>query len=696
MQQTTSRNYVLTFLVLLFFISSCKYKLNEAPSWESEYTAPLLKSRVSLEDAITDTTLIVENPDQSLTLVIQDTVIDFILAEFLTVPDTSVESAITLDSIRLPTDSIVQQLTVEDLIGFAPPLCFDYPPGIPEIDTSLDDIDVDASTFFKWANLNNGEMHIQITNNSPTDIDSIEFRVENAGIIFSPPGAIVDLAIDHVPAFSSYTEIIGVDDMLTTEIESSLKVILNRLKLVGTVGPTEICPDHSVEIKIKLVDLGASEAEAVFPEQDIVDFVSDVVYDFGDEIALTQLKVKSGQLRVRAKSTLLDELEFFYRLPSGRLDGDPIEVYTLLSPPVPPETVAINETDVSLAGYSIDMTGNGDKWNRFSQEVKGSLIYSGECRQMTLDDTIFVSYGLESIIPSYVEGNFGEQTFAFTEGFQFDFFNGITGGTLDLSYPKMKLTFENSIGMDGDLLIKSAIAINSRTGASVALTSDQLSGGVSIPGPELPNVGQSLKYEIELNKSNSNIREFISLMPDSVYFDVEIVGNKDGSSALLNNFATDKSAITVVMDIEVPLEGITDKISLETDADLDLTALGLPEEITEGTLKLIAENWFPMDAELQIYFKDNTGLVLDSLIHEGENGTVLAGMINGDGVVEAPTRSVVSSFFDAYKLEKLQAGATQATVKFSISTKPLNNHVKLYSNYGIDFKLVTDFKYSFN
>ena len=694
MMKSSLSSRLLTVLAITVLLASCRYKLKDGPQWESEFTAPLLKSSVSLGDAITDTNLIKEATDKSLTLVIRDTVIDFVLSEFLTVPDTSVQSAITLDSIRLPTDSITQQLTVADLLGAPIPFCINLPGGLPTIDTFLAPIDIDASTFFKWAKLNNGEMQIEITNNAPTDIDSVEFTVANQGLIF--PGTIVNFFIETIPEFTVYRDTVKVEDMLSPNIESTLEAILNRLKVAGSTDTTLICPDHYIEIKIRLVDLGASEAEAVFPEQDIVNTISDVVYDFGDGIALTQLGVKAGDLRVEAFSTILDTMEFNYVLPSGRLDGEPIRVNTVLAPPVPPATTAVNDTVVSLAGYSIDMTKNGDKFNRFTQEVKGSLRYSGECRLMTLEDTIFVSYGLESIVPNYVEGYFGIQTFDFTEGIKFDFFNSITGGTLNLRSPKMKLTFLNSIGMDGELKINAATAINSRTGETITLSSPQLSNGITIPGPRLPNVGQVISYEIDLNSGNSNVREFVSVMPDSLYFDIQVVANKSGSPALLDNFATDKSAINAIMDVEIPLEGITSMITLETDSDLDLTSLDLPAEIKEGSLKLIAENWFPMDATIQVYFKDNSGLVLDSLIHEGENGTIAAGMINGAGIVEEPNASEVSSFFDSFRLDKLQGGATKATIKFSLSTRPLASHVKLYSNYEIGFKLVSDFKYQFN
>ena len=54
----------------------------------------------------------------------------------------------------------------------------------------------------------------------------------------------------------------------------------------------------------------------------------------------------------------------------------------------------------------------------------------------------------------------------------------------------------------------------------------------------------------------------------------------------------------------------------------------------------------------------------------------------------------ISTFFDLARMDRLTLRGKSAVARFTLSTKPLNQDVKIYSTYGINFKLVGDFKYS--
>ena len=686
--------------LLLFVLASCKFKAKDRPNWDTDLTAPLLKSRVTLADVLSDSSSnLIENSDNSLTVVYRDTVVDLRLADYLVVPDTSFGTKVTLDSLSLSTDTLTQDITLGQIarqleaqgnpIGtqiinnhggtlfFMPPIN----------DLSSDDIDIDASQFFTEADLISGWMVVEVDNQLPVDITSVTFHLRNNSMTHTD--TLVQKTIAPIPK--------GVAKKDSADLSGKTVVsqMAGKLEDIDVAGGTNIPIDTNDYIRMRVIvrDLGASSATAVFPAQTVLDDNSRIKYDFGSDLAITRMQVAKGDLRLQAVSTIQDTIEFTYTLPTAIANGQPVVVVDRL---IPDTISGIAEADITfdLTDYYIDLTVNSDSVNLFPYQLVGNLLYSGRLNTMDLNDSIDVFYGLFDIEPSYIEGYLGRDTFDFSESLDFDFFNSILGGTIDLKEPKVDLTFTNSIGVDGELTINTLEAYNSRTGQTVALTGDVMNNGAEIRGPRLPNVGATVTSQINLNKSNSNIKEFMSLLPDRLDFDMSVLVNKNGNPALRDNFATNESRISAFLDLEVPLEGVANQLTLQDTVAVNITEATLPDGVVDGNIKLIVANYFPFDADVQIYFYDAGGAVFDSLFADGMV-TVPGGFPNQTtGYVDEPGRETLSTHFDQARLDDLRLKATEAIIRFEVSTKPDGKAVKLYTTYGIDFHLVGDFRYT--
>jgi hypothetical protein len=207
-----------------------------------------------------------------------------------------------------------------------------------------------------------------------------------------------------------------------------------------------------------------------------------------------------------------------------------------------------------------------------------------------------------------------------------------------------------------------------------------------VRGPHLPNVGQTIATDIVLDRNNSNIRQFLSLLPDELRFSMDVDVNRNGNPALHDNFATDQSALAAYLDIEVPLTGTADRIWLQDTLPFNLQSVKIPENLERGVMRLIVSNEFPLDAQVQVLLQDAQGMVFDSLIFP--EGTILAGRMNANGYVDQPTQTVLPVNFDQPKLVSWKQRAKQAIVRFYLYTSPVGQPVKLYSTYGIDIQLV--------
>jgi hypothetical protein len=237
-------------------------------------------------------------------------------------------------------------------------------------------------------------------------------------------------------------------------------------------------------------------------------------------------------------------------------------------------------------------------------------------------------------------------------------------------------------------------AVNNRTHQTIGLTGAFMSRPTEVRGPHLPNVGQTVSTPIILNQNNSNIRPFISSLPDEIRFNMEVLVNKNGNPALRNNFATDLSAINAYLDIEVPFDGVTDQLHLQDTVDINVSDATLPKNITDGRLKLIGSNQFPFEARVQVYFADVQGVIFDSLFG-GQPQILPAGHVGVNGYVDTPGTGELIAQWNQDRFTVLKQRGARAITSFWLSTKPTGQPVKIYSTYGIDFYLVGDINYHF-
>lgn len=692
------RKSILYLLLLLLIGTSCKFKVKDGLNWDTNLVAPILTSRLGLADAIKDTTFIQTNPDNSLTVVYRDTLVDIALSDYLTVPDTSFSAKITLDSIQLATDTLDQIITLgqiartlrdqgdpmgqtlldnqgNNLIFF---------PGVNNLSSS--DVIIDASTFFQQAVLLDGWIVVEIFNGLPVDISSVTFHLRNNGTLSD---TIVRRTI--APILTGHTE----KDSASLAGKTVESMMAGKLEDIDIASGFNVPIDTNNFIRMRIIvkDMRASSATAVFPAQRVIADTSSIHYTFDNGLEIKKLKSKSGQLRMHAVSSLQDTITFDYLLPSAIKDGRPVNVTGRLIP----DLINGAEANITfdLVDYYIDMTLNGDSINLFPYRLFGDLLYSGRLSHMDLSDSIDLEYGLYDIKPSYIEGYLGESSFNFKETIKFDFFNSIMGGTINLSKPVVKLTLENSIGVDGLLVVNQMDAFSSINNQTVSLTGRLMNAPTEVLGPKLPNVGQTIVTPITLDRNNSNINTFLSVLPDEIAFDMDVHINKNGNPALRDNFATDASRISAYLDIEIPLEGVADHLWLQDTVELKLGDASIPAEIEDGKLKLLGSNQFPFEAKAQILFLTHTGGVFDSLFVNGP-ATLPAGRINQNGYVDVPGTAELVTYFDQPRFTQLKQRGKKAIVRIVLNTKPNGTAVKLYTTYGIDFTLVGDFNYQVN
>lgn len=492
------------------------------------------------------------------------------------------------------------------------------------------------------------------------------------------------------------------DSLVDYRPDSSLKLVYrNTIYEFDPKDELLEIPDTSLENKLQLdsivpmanVDIRPNSARKNNDKVELFRKDQLLKYNFnGPE--LTFFRIRSGQLNIFITSTLRDTLYFDFTLNEARDEnGNSLSESDVLLP-APPDGNSTIERSFDLDGYEVDLRGPDQSLvNSLKPVLVGKVDSLGDLSNATPEDSIYISYQLQNIVPQFVKGYLGNDTVEVGKGkFQLDIFKNLNGGLFDLSEVNTHFSVTNGLGIEGELAIKSFKAV--KGSQEMSLTSPVISDPLNIKraynNPRITNT-----TEVTLNDQNSNLKELIELFPNQVKYDIQAYINPKGNLYNYQDFGYYDSQFDVNVDVEVPLEARLADVILSDTTDF---SIGLTDEeienIEKGKLHLIAYNHFPYEVDVQLYLYDDKFNLTDSLFIEN---TIPSGQFNDSCRVVDDRRTVLTSDVDNDKLLHLkQAEKAIIQAGFSNTETPSfcnTRRLKLYDNYFIDLTLSARFKY---
>jgi len=413
---------------------------------------------------------------------------------------------------------------------------------------------------------------------------------------------------------------------------------------------------------------------------------------------LTDALIKSGTIKFKVSSTITEPTIITYNMSSGVKDGKTLLLSRNLpagSPGNPSEVV----DEVDLSGYLLNLRGKDlNDYNtiffyftvRFANPTSPSNLYN-----YTSADIVTIENSFLEIKPEMVKGVFTTTTEKPDESnSEFDAFNQIRSGSFDVQKAKFSFEFENRIGVDLQGTVNKLTAINSKTGNSVDLKGDFIFQSLNLARAkedyslyQVPIIPSLSKYE--LNEANSNITEFISVMPNEVQYDMDFTINPLGNISGGNDFLFSDYGIKAKLNMSIPLNIRANNLQLIDTVDFDL---GEPDEGAEliegGFVNVHAYNYYPFRAGIQIYTINEDNVILDSLMEVGAE--ISAGIPINKKVLE-PQYSVLAAPVSVPKINLLYK-AERAIVKLNFNTDD-SDYKDIYASYKTEVKVVGDFKY---
>ncbi|HSZ24623.1 MAG TPA: hypothetical protein VK766_02840 [Cytophagaceae bacterium] len=693
------KKHSLIILVALIVLFSCK-KHSDNPLWNIQALAPLVQTSLTLNNIIKDTSSIKKASDNSLSIVMRESVANINENSLVTLNVTPYTKKVKLSTLVLADQTVKEQITLGQLARalvatgtFTNVFAGNFILGnqnqtvtVPPISNiSSSNLPLSIQQFFDNATFLSGSMDIQLKNDLPLPITQIHFNVKNPTTpgVAAPGATIADQTFTNLNPGDSLLQTV---DLSNKTVDGNL--LLNLLTLDLSGGPALIDTNAAIVISITIRNVSLQSATAVFPTQNVINSTQLITLAGTGEVQLYEAMIASGNVVTTVNSTIGTNMLITYSIPGATLNGSSYSISKVI--PAASNGVAQQTLfSVDFSGYTMNLRGPlNDTVNTFSNTIVANMPYTGQKVFITLNDSVDVTINFSGIKPSYVKGYLGRDTIQVGPSTtSLNIFNKIQGGTLNFQSAKMTMVVENGLGVAGAVKINNVVAKNKK-GDTLALTGPNIGTLINIP-KATDNPLTIAVDSIDLS-TGSNAVNLLSLLPNQITYNVMVIANPAGNTGTYSDFAYATSGLNAYLDIEMPLSFFSSSLVLSDTASFNSTSLK-KKSVNEGTFTVNVTNGFPLTASLQMYLLDQNNNLIDSLV--SSNSITAAPINSSTNRVTQPVKSSVAYNLDANQMHNVY-NSSKIIFKVTFTTLPMSTFVKIYSDYSIDFSLVGDMNYS--
>lgn len=379
------------------------------------------------------------------------------------------------------------------------------------------------------------------------------------------------------------------------------------------------------------------------------------------DFSVNEFTFESGKFIFKAISTSPDPITLEIKINNGTNNGSPA-VFNFTT------TGLVTTASFDLINFVMDFSGPNGANNL---DIEFSSTASG----FPLGSSVNLSCEAKSIELLDIKGDFGHLEIPIPEdsfSMELDGLDKFVNG-LVFENPEFNLHLENEFGFDLGLNIE-------MKGTSVnGNTSDLNVDELIINSPTVS--GDIIKETLSINKSNSNLPNFLSSLPQNLTYGGQVKLNP--GAAPYSNFLHKDSKCKGSVEVNIPLEvRLTDLIYETIIEDVEV----LDKESDEiNNIELIFEtaNLFPFQADINMYMLDPLNQVLDSIPLD----ILKAAPVGSDGISTQANVHQFSVFLTAQNIEHLRSTNHLKFIGHLVSTNGGNTMVKIIDSYSIGIKM---------
>lgn len=439
-------------------------------------------------------------------------------------------------------------------------------------------------------------------------------------------------------------------------------------------------PDTIIENAFSLPFAGGPFS--VPPGNELYNDQSDIALSVNN-VQLREAKLSSGFLFYKLKSTVDGELNIQFDLPGVIKNGAPLSL-NVISSSASEDAAFVDEGIIDLSDYSIDLTGSsGVNYNRIAANYLVT-VYDGAAQNAEVfgSDTVSVELSFVDARVAFARGFFGDDLYDLSENIALDALADVFSGEgIQLEEISLNLKLENHLGVDAQVLIHQLQA--QREGLNgINLNHAIIGNPINVTRAALPLFPPEVlptSNEYFFDQDNSNVLDFIGLLPHNIDLVADLQMNPFGDISGGNDFIYTDETFKLILNLDVPLCMSVDGLILQDTLYIESDLSELPE--SSGDVHLYLENHFPLGGQLQLYLTSEEGdvLVADDLFEPG--------IQNAFGTPISPNQSQVSIHLSEEDFELLQNGA-QFILRIALLGG--GEQLKITGNEHLKAKIVAD------
>lgn len=461
------------------------------------------------------------------------------------------------------------------------------------------------------------------------------------------------------------------DSMLIENPDTSLTFVMD-FDLFNITTDTFVSMPDSVYFAHYVMPIGLS----VPPGALVLQKTESKFYNLGGAM-LTQMRIKSGTLNIRAYNYVGDAAYIEYSINNSLLNGAPL----VASGTVPsiPVTGEFLETQFDVSGMYLDLTQSYMHCNSLESTMK---IFANPDATTNIEvhynDSINILVEFKDIVIDYSRGYFGQHfvNSASTEAFPYIEDLGID--YLDMENIALTLTMENYLGADATFVINN---LNGHGLTDMALSSEWIGKPINMTrASENPvNSGNVTPSVFTMNFDASNVEAFFENLPNTISYDFSGTLNPLGNISTGNDFVYYGQGLRGRMHAEIPMNIAIQGLMLSDTLGYELNKT--ESFITQSELYLDISNGFPLSATFKIFLANEAGTVIDSIIPTSD---IPSGMVDAAGKVVAPAVKQLKITLDENQTAHLY-DCKNAIISAKLNTGgSVGQKVKFYPWYKFD------------
>ncbi len=321
--------------------------------------------------------------------------------------------------------------------------------------------------------------------------------------------------------------------------------------------------------------------------------------------------------------------------------------------------------------------------NQLSFDIKITIHGDGSTNQSPY--FFILSIGMNNIAFSKLFGNLGNYNLNLNnDTITIELYNNHFEGIINWEDPKIFLNVSNSIGAPININLNQITAHRTNPPTNTLNVTTSISNPWTISFPSLAEIGQSKISYQQINKSNSNIVDAFNISPNSI----DIIANAQINSNGHSNFLIDTSRLYLNGRVELPFHGKAKDFTLIDTVELDLGDSTYFKYVDWFMFKILTNNFYPIDADMQVYLLDSLNNVIDSIVPADQR--IAASGVVGPGPdyrVLTPSSKMTTNKFTGVRKDAL-VNVRKAVIKAVLNTTDHGSSiVKIYSYEYINVRV---------